>query len=246
MSHPVLLRRLEWDSEFFGIRIAKTLSTRLQPREVNTVLGQCEQAEIKCLYCELEPEELDTVAYVQACGFTFVEFRMVLRHDLHQSLPERSEYTGSLAVLDDCPREEDMADLVAIADAISPMSRFAVDRRFGRDASRRLYARWLQNCLEDATVKMIVARVDGRAAGFVTLKPEGEAMWLTLLGVAPSAQGGGIGAQLTQAAVRASAACGAAKLLVVTQGRNARAVRTYERCGFTLGAGTYYFHKWWE
>lgn len=250
MERP-LLRHLAWDSEFFGVAIAKTLSTRLRPHEIDIILGQCEQTGVKCLYCELDPDEIDTVFYVQERGFALVEFRMVLRHDLRRLAAENvsASRAEQPAVLDDCPCPEDLTDLAAIADAISPMSRFAVDPRFGADASRRLYARWLHSCLEDPAVKMIVARLEGKAIGFVTLKPDGAdsaAMWLTLLGVAPAAQAQGIGVQLARAAAQASAAGGAARLDVVTQGRNVRAVRTYERAGFALAAGTYYFHKWWE
>jgi ribosomal protein S18 acetylase RimI-like enzyme len=71
-------------------------------------------------------------------------------------------------------------------------------------------------------------------------------MQLTLLGTAPAQRGQGIGKHLVRAAVHAAATAGAAKLRLVTQGRNVRAVRTYQRAGFLLADATCYFHKWWE
>lgn len=238
------IKHLAWDSEFFGAPIAKTRSLHLQPHEVDRVLAECEAAGVKCLYCELDPHELDTLVYVQRLGFQLVEFRLVLAHDL------RHVGAGELAAggveIDDCPQPEDAADLARIAAAIAPTSRFAADRRFGPDASRRLYARWLQSCLEDAAVRVIVARLVRRAVGLVTIKPHGEVMQLTLLGVAPELRGRGIGLALVHAAVQASAAAGSARLELITQGHNLGAVRTYERAGFLMAAGSYYFHKWWE
>jgi GNAT superfamily N-acetyltransferase len=260
MSQASMIKQLPWDTEFFGTSIAKTLSPQLPPAAVDLVLHQCAAAGVKCLYCELDPDELDTVAYVQQLGFQFVEFRVVLSHDLRAVSADRTPATGQPSPagdnpagdnaagveIDDCPCPEDHADLARIADSIAPMSRFAVDRRFGPEASRRLYARWLRNSLTDPTVRVIVARRAGCVAGLVTVQPRGEIMHLVLLGVAPEQRSQGIGVQLVDAAVRAAIAFGSTRLDVVTQGRNLGAVRTYERAGFRMAAGSYYFHKWWE
>jgi ribosomal protein S18 acetylase RimI-like enzyme len=249
MGQASLIKQLAWDTEFFGIPIAKTLSLHLQPPEVDLVVRQCEASGVKCLYCEVDPDELATVAYVQQLRFQFVEFRLVLAHDLRERSAGRRTSAGVNAagvLLDDCPGPQDQVELARIADAISPMSRFAVDSGFGPEASRRLYARWLQNSLADPTVRIIVARREGHVAGFVTIQPHGEIMHLVLLGVAPEARGQGIGVQLVEAAVAAAVTYGSTRLDVVTQGRNVGAVRTYERAGFHVAKGSYYFHKWWE
>lgn len=241
------IQPLAWDSEFFGLPIARTQTPFLKAQEMEQVVRACEQARVQCLYCELDPEDAAALEQAQKLGFRFVELRMVLHHDLRQPADAApASPAGAALAVDVQPQPEDMPALEEIALAIAPQSRFAVDLRFGAEASRRLYLRWLHNSLRDSAVTFLLMRQAGQVAGFATLKPAGSDRRLELIGVAPTARGQGIGAQLLRAVVSSAAAAGAAQVTVVTQGRNTSAVRMYERAGFRLAHVTYYFHKWFE
>jgi ribosomal protein S18 acetylase RimI-like enzyme len=64
------------------------------------------------------------------------------------------------------------------------------------------------------------------------------------VGLAPEAQGRGLGRQLIQAAIGFFERQAATRITVVTQGRNVRAQRLYQRCGFVTESLLLWYH-WW-
>jgi GNAT superfamily N-acetyltransferase len=240
-----LVESLTWDSAFFGFSVAKTTTLYLLPYQVDEVIKSCLQEKIKCLYCELHPDEVATVAAVQSAGFTFVEFRMVLEIS---SLPTRRGAGGldpsSSVMVDDCPRVTDLPYLEQIATSIAPMSRFAVDTRFAPGASIEMYRLWLHNSLADPATTVLLAREESKPLGLLTLKQVGAVAQFVLFGVAPEARGRGVGAALMHAGIEKCRSLSMQRVELVTQGRNVGAVRLYERAGFTLAHVSYYFHKW--
>lgn len=238
---------LAWDSEFFGLPIARTTASGLRPVDLEQAVRACAEAGIRCLYCELDPSDPAATARAQALGFRLIELRLRFHHDLRQPADATPlAFAEPVLAVDTCVQPEDIAGLEDIALSIAPQSRFAVDQRFGDEASRRLYLRWLHSSLQAGTMTFLLARLAGRVAGFATLKAAAQFLHLELIGVDPAARGQGVGARLLQAAVDAATAAGAAGIEVVTQGRNVPAIRLYERAGFRLAYATYYFHKWFD
>ncbi len=86
---------------------------------------------------------------------------------------------------------------------------------------------------------------DSMIAGYVTaaVEPDGAGR-IGLLAVAAAAQGQGTGGRLVAAACGWLAARGAAPVRVVTQGRNLRAQRLYQRFGLRTGAVELWYHRW--
>ena len=84
---------------------------------------------------------------------------------------------------------------------------------------------------------VLVAEVEGRVIGFVTLSAgrhwSGETdASIGELVVAPEAEGRGVGAALVEAVVEHARAAGYARISVSTGAANARALRLYRRLGF--------------
>jgi ribosomal protein S18 acetylase RimI-like enzyme len=86
--------------------------------------------------------------------------------------------------------------------------------------------------------RLLVARVDGAIAGTLTLVvfpiPTGLRAWIEDVVVDESARGHGVGAALTQEAVRLAQAEGAKSVDLTSRPSRAAANRLYERLGFQV------------
>jgi ribosomal protein S18 acetylase RimI-like enzyme len=88
---------------------------------------------------------------------------------------------------------------------------------------------------------MVVAERDGDVVGFLQLlRPDAASAVIDLIGVDEGARGAGLGEAMI--ALGATLLPGAATMTVHTQSANVRAVRFYERLGFSFTGATYCLH----
>jgi ribosomal-protein-alanine acetyltransferase len=103
-------------------------------------------------------------------------------------------------------------------------------------ASDRLSRRRLAALARSPTAHLLVARRDGRLAGYALLltRRNSRAARLYSLAVAPDSTGGGLGSRLLAAAEAAALERGAESLRLEVRTDNAAAIRLYERHGYRL------------
>jgi ribosomal protein S18 acetylase RimI-like enzyme len=123
----------------------------------------------------------------------------------------------------------------------------------GSEIFRRQHPDWREDqrrAVEDVCAakkgRVWVAEVDGATVGFVAIElhhPEREMGEISILGVDPDYQGGGIGTALTEFALERLKDSGMRVAMVETAGDpgHAAARRTYEKAGFTLLSIARYF-----
>ncbi len=143
----------------------------------------------------------------------------------------------------------DLPRLRRIAAASHRDSRFYHDRHFDRRRCDALYAGWIEtSCADPAGVVLVAAAADpaGPPAGYVTgtIGEDGEGR-IGLFAVAADARGRGVGGALIAAVLDWFAGRGADPVSVVTQGRNVRAQRLYQRFGMRTRSVEPWFHRWW-
>jgi ribosomal protein S18 acetylase RimI-like enzyme len=145
----------------------------------------------------------------------------------------------------------DLPRLRRIAAASHRDSRFHHDPRFDRRRCDALYAGWIEtSCADPAGVVLVAAAAAadpaGPPAGYVTgtIGEHGEGR-IGLFAVAAEARGRGVGGALVAAALDWFAGRGADPVSVVTQGRNVRAQRLYQRFGMRTRSVELWFHRWW-
>ncbi|HEY6323560.1 MAG TPA: GNAT family N-acetyltransferase [Thermoanaerobaculia bacterium] len=144
----------------------------------------------------------------------------------------------------------DLPRLRRIAAASHRDSRFYHDRHFDRRRCDALYAGWIEtSCADPAGVVLVAtAAADPSAspAGYATavIGEDGEGR-IGLFAVAPDARGRGVGGALVAAVLDWLAGRGADPASVVTQGRNVRAQRLYQRFGMRTRSVELWFHRWW-
>jgi dTDP-4-amino-4,6-dideoxy-D-galactose acyltransferase len=246
MSEPCQF--LPWDSQFFGVRIARVVTGRLTPPVVEQILSWCRQNQIECLYFLADSDHAETVDLAEVHGFHLADIRLTLQRDL-QTWEEPSPASPRFQIRP-C-QSEHLATLQAIARHSYRLSRFYFDSHFPRSACDQLYETWIKNSCEGYADLVWVAEQDRQPVGFITchLPEEAEnpaAGQIGLVGVAEAARGGGLGQWLVNQALGWFHSQGVTQVQVVTQGRNLAAQRLYQRCGFVPHNLQLWYHKWFR
>jgi ribosomal protein S18 acetylase RimI-like enzyme len=241
-GQPPLGHRLEWDSEHFGFPIARVAATTLAPDGAAQVLAWCRGERIRCLYFLATSGDDDSVRTAEQSGFHLVDVRVTLTRSVEAvgELPG-----GPVAVRPFRPVDVPLLRAMA-ADSFGD-TRFLVDHGFPRDRAAALYDRWLTQSCSGYAEAVLVAVVDDKPTGFITCHLDPNATGrIGLVSVSGRAQGGGVGHALVTAALRYFERAGMRTVSVVTQGRNIRAQRLYQRCGFRSAAVDLWYHRWFD
>ncbi len=233
-------RFLEWDSRFFGRRIARVESDRLDEASVAEALDWSREHRIDCLYFLCAPDDDRSVVVAEANGFHLVDIRLELSCRI-----EAPPAASGVAVRGFQP--SDLDALQRIASEAYRDTRFWYDERFTREQAASLYREWIAKSCRGGDESVLVVEDDGHVKGFVTCSFENESIGrIGLLGVAAEARGAGVGRALVDAALAQCHANGRREVRVVTQVRNIAAQRLYQACGFRTQLVHLWYHKWFE
>jgi dTDP-4-amino-4,6-dideoxy-D-galactose acyltransferase len=237
-----LCQFLNWDSDFFGYRIARVGPNRLNSGTIEEILKWCKANHIDCLYFLAEADDPDTVNLAEDNSFRFVDIRLTLDKTLEQN-PAAGENDAQSIIRPFTP--EDVPTLRAIAKASHQDSRFYFDSNFPASRCDALYEMWIEKSCYGYADAVLVADIKGQAVGYIschlTSQNQGE---IGLMGVAANRQGMGLGQKLVNGSLNWFVSQGVTHISVVTQGRNSQAQRLYQRCGFLTRRIQLWYHRW--
>lgn len=235
---------LAWDSQFFGVRIARVNASVADDSGIRSILDWCHANRVGCLYFLVDPSNMDTVWRAESNGFLLMDVRMDLSLRLHEwRIPDREQQ----AVTSDVSPalKEELPELKRIARVCYDATRFCVDPGL-RDRAPALYERWITRSCEESSDTVLVARLDGKPVGYMdcafnAAAAEGQ---IGLVGVDPSSRRKGVGSALLAETLGRMQAQGAREVNVVTQGPNQAALGLYYRAGFLPRSVGLWYHKW--
>lgn len=232
---------LSWDSEFFGFRVAR--ATDAGGMDVERVLGWCVQNAIEWLYILVPAGNTETTVRLERESCNLMDIRLELGLGRGVAGDKRGKWTEGVIRLWE---ERDIKPLRSIAGQAHIASRFYHDPRVPFGKASALYEVWIEkSCTGGLADVVLVADMGGRACGYVTGKLDGNGSgYIGLVGVAPHAQGRGVGRGLVSAAVNWLQAEGCDDIRVVTQGRNVVAQRVYQSFGFQTTSVHLWYHRW--
>lgn len=231
-------RFLDWDSQFFGRRIARVNANRLSGDSLRQIQSWCEAQRIDCLYFLADSTDAETVRLSERARFHFVDVRFTLGRDTAGLVPA-SDPT--------CVRPFQPADLPAlraIARVSHRDSRFYYDQNFPESLCDSLYEKWIENSTRGYAQAVLVGEHQAGPAGYISCHFSAPGGQIGIFAVAQEAQGQGLGQQLVLAALRWFQQQGASEVTVVTQGRNVRGQRRYQKCGFSTRSVELWYHYW--
>jgi dTDP-4-amino-4,6-dideoxy-D-galactose acyltransferase len=230
---------LEWDSQFFGLRIARLTEPRLTSSSLASARRWCRANQIDCLYFLADSGDAETVMLAQINAFRLVDIRLTLERRLGGGTDPAPAVRPF--------QPADAAGLRAIARASHRDSRFYYDAQFARPQCDALYEAWIERSFGGWADAVLVAEWDGAPAGYISchLAPPGVGS-IGLFAVAQEYQRRGLGRQLVGAALEYFRQNGMHQATVVTQGRNVPSQRVYQRCGFLTQSVQLWYHCWFR
>ncbi len=225
---------LEWDSNFFGLRIGKA-----------NVSSQEEMNELLVKNSELQRDY--NLIYVFAKeGLTVHQKNVAL-------VDKKIVYSEDIKPVDylddsnikDYPSEFVSDDLLNLALASGVYSRFQLDNNFPRGSYEKLYTCWIEQSVRRViATKVFCYMVDSKPKGLLTLRINGTEGVIGLVATDKDFRGRGIGKALLQCAIKYCYEQGVLELSVATQFQNGNACRLYEKVGFKIKSCTDIWH-WW-
>ena len=241
---PAVCQFLEWDSRFFDRKIGRLTSPRLSPAMLPAVFAWCQANQIACLYFLADADHSETFQLAAERGFLLADIRITLEHgcpaEFAPSAPSGAEGIRAFS-------SGDLPALRNLAGRSHGDSRFYFDPHFPPVLSRQLFEIWIENSCNNDREKVFVADVEGKPSGYITCQfVDEQTGQIGLMGVDAAAQGRGFGRKLVMTALGWFAAHGTTRVTVVTQGRNIKAQRLYQRCGFVTASLQLWFHRWFE
>jgi len=235
----VSLRLLDWDTAFFGRRIAVLSAPPLDDDDLARSIREAKTLGVECVYALSGVEGQAAIQALSRAGARLVDVRITFERglvDLGATLPDSAIRAAE-------PR--DLAELRALAAASHESSRFYADQRFPRDLCHELFATWIEKSCGGWAQVVRVAIVDGAVRGYATghVRENGRGE-IGLVAVDPRSQGRGLGRLLVQATLGALRDFGLSNATVVTQGRNIGAQRLYQADGFRTQRVQTWHHLW--
>jgi dTDP-4-amino-4,6-dideoxy-D-galactose acyltransferase len=230
---------LDWDSAFFGFRIARLREAHLTAQILSDALGWCSRERIRCLYFLASAESPETTGLAETNGFRMADVRITLARELRADAGPAESVRAF--------RESDLPSLRAIAAVSHRDSRFYNDPGFPDQRCNELYETWIERSCHGYADTVLVAEHRREPAGYVSchLHPDGMGT-IGLLAVADRSRGLGLGGQLVAGALRFLEESSCKRVTVVTQGRNCPAQRLYQNCGFRSAIVELWYHRWFD
>ena len=228
---------LDWDSAFFGMRIGRIASGSLDAPRAREALQWAREQRMDCLYFLADPGEPETIRAAEDHGFRLVDVRLTLEASPRPLRPPSARIRVAA--------EADIARLRDIAASSHSDSRFYADGHFARARCDELYRVWIEKSCKGGADRVLVADLGEGACGYITCHAgDGCVGSIGLVGIDAGARGSGLGTELVQASLDWFAAQRIPEVTVVTQGRNRKAQRLYQRSGFLTRSVGFWYHVW--
>lgn len=235
---------LEWDSNFFGRRIARVNGPAFDP---GAVMGWCAAHSIDCLYYLANADDIDSIRQAEDYAFRLVEIRLNYECSLKSWDPQKRPRTAEgITIRPGGPA--DVPAIQAIARTSYVDSRFYFDKNFSEADWQRYYATWVKKSFEGGAPLALVAEKDDEIVGYITgLVMEGglEGQY-ELTGVLESVRRLGVGNELFRSGLDWYVRNGVQQVWLATQGRNIATQRMIQRNGFITRSCQLYYHKWFS
>jgi len=240
----VLCKIKDLDSKIFNFRVANINKTVVTFNEMQEINKWCDENEVEVLCALVDLSSYATTQLFEKSGFDFVGIRVTLENkDIKKvyplpSWPKQWRYLVGIRP----SRPTDKIAVKAIAREINKSSRFFFDPHFSAKAPA-LYEAWIENSFQGYADEVLVAEINNEVAGYITIKIENDKGEIDLLGVDHKYQGMGLGYGLICKSFEWFLNKGVSDIMISTQGKNIKAIRLYEKVGFSVQSILGWYHQ---
>ncbi len=230
--------RLEWDSAFFGVPIARIRARRLTEALADRIDAWAVAHGIRCLYFLADVDGMPTVRIAEQHEYRLVNVQVtyeVTSNEFIRAVSESQMRDLRIAVPEDIPA------LRALACVSFRGTRFYNDPSFSDARCDELYATWIERSVQGWADCVYVVGPTCAAYGFVTCHRDGR---MGLVAVRTDQRGRGYGLALCQAGIDWLLSNHPAPACLITQGANVRTQRILQRLGGSIAGIALWYHRW--
>jgi dTDP-4-amino-4,6-dideoxy-D-galactose acyltransferase len=231
---------LAWDTDFFGIQVAKIIPPILEQEQARGILSEMGRNGVQLAYWA-SAEEI-AVRDAKILGCQLVDKKITLSIDLDTLKVGDFISTDMVEVWN---RSMPTSDLESLAVQSGEYSRFSVDPNVPKAKFQELYKIWIRKCLEkEIADEVLVIREGESVVGMVTLGDKNGKGDIGLVAVDRKCRGRKYGEMLVRGAQTWFLRNGYKLGQVVTQGENLSACNLYRKCGYSVAKVEYFYHFW--
>lgn len=232
---------LEWDTQFFGYKIANINSFKLELLELNAVLEELRNKDFKLAYCFVSPNDQISNNSLNLVSGLLVDEKITYFAEIgkENTLIDK----GNIKPYD-LKYASDKLRSLTLQSGI--YSRFNIDPNFRNNEFEKLYLEWIEKSISrELANEVLVSCEENEIQGFVTLTIKNNNTGsIGLIAVDESTRGKSIGKKLMSASFEYFRGREINNLEVVTQKANYIACRFYESCGFQVKNIVNVYHLW--
>lgn len=237
-----LIEILSWDSDFFGIKVAKTNLTDNISEKIDEVMNFIFENNASLVYHFQNPLNKNDVFCLHKNGFIITDEKVILKSKIIKNYTRK---INNISAVDFSKDTDNIDELYNINDLTSDISRYAYDEKISADKIKQLYRLWIYNGINnDFCDKTIVYKFENKIVGFIMLKFKGKDANISLIGVNSEYRRLGIGSKLIDRALEYLSDNDFENIYVETQFRNVKALNLYISNGFIIDNTLLIYHKW--
>lgn len=228
----MILKPQIWDSDFFGLKIAK-----LEVSSANDEIQLIEQQKILQEQFDLiyvfSPTKIEALAEDTLKDCKIVYTQKVKPANYHQQI---WKYARLTYVSD---------DLLHLALTSGEYSRFQLDKNFPKNSYERLYTQWIEKSIDGTLASEVFCYVDNdKPCGLLTLDVKNNNAIIGLVATTLHYRGKGVASALLSHALQYVFDKNITTISVSTQATNLAACSLYEKNGFAVATTKYIYHLW--
>jgi dTDP-4-amino-4,6-dideoxy-D-galactose acyltransferase len=229
---------LDWDSNFFGFKVARINLDHTSPVDLDGVFEEIKKERVRLVYLS-SPVRLNNDQSISLnYSGVFVDEKITYVKDIEEAC-YNCENIIKFEQL------EPTSQMISLAYESGVYSRFKVDDKIGSEKFEELYKLWIENSVNKSIASdVLIYSKNSQILGLITLGEKNSVGDIGIVSVDARARGIGIGKELIYSAISLFEKNGYSKVQVVTQGDNIPACKLYERCGFNVEKVEYLYHYW--
>lgn len=232
------IEHLEWDSDFFGIKIGKIIFNQSE-NDLQYLFNEANSNKYQLIYVFSEED-----TYIDESLLNQWNGKLVDRKIVYQKPILTNKHIDSRLISQ--YKSTKISDkLLELAYVSGQYSRFRLDKNLPNGSFERMYKEWVLKSLNSQMADRVFIAKDGNdLLGFVTLKIKNKVGEIGLISVDNIAQGKGLGTKLINACEEYLSENSIQFLSVPTQMDNKQACHFYENYGFEKHTVTNIYHFW--
>jgi len=237
-----LIKKLEWDTDFFNLNIAYLSCRHLTDNIIHHMNSFINNEKINLLEYLCNCHDSRSVILAEKNQFHFTDIRLTFEKVITEKINSQIEAPFAVKLAEKIHIE----DLKAISSNIYKDSRYYFDGKFDEKKINDFYQSWVEKAVLGTFDHECHAifHID-KPVGFCTIRyyPSNSAQ-IGLFGISSNYQGKGLALKLIHSVINKLQEKLIKKVYVVTQGRNYSAQRIYQKAGFLTKSTELWYHKW--